>query len=223
MYPIETTSIDSGISQMKRVETTVFEFQFHSPQIIIEMKKTNLFLLTAFFSCIVFTSCKKDEDSPETPPPVVNDGEIITTVTLKFTDVAGILPAIEYTFRDPDGEGGNPATTFDQILLQSETTYNCEILLLNETVNPADTISNEVLEEADEHLFCYVVNGAPITIVRTDSDGTYEVGLETLWSTEAVATGTVEVTLKHQPGGIKNGSCDPGDTDIELVFDLIVE
>lgn len=187
------------------------------------MKKINLLLLTSVFILFVFAACKKDEDNPETPPPVSNSGEIITTLTLRFTDTAGVQPAVSYTFRDPDGEGGNPHVTFDQITLQSLTTYNCEILLLDETKNPADTISNEVLEEADEHLFCYEVTGSQVSIIRTDTDGTYELGLETLWTTAGASTGNVVVTLKHQPGGIKNGTCTPGDTDVELEFDLIVE
>lgn len=183
----------------------------------MKIKLLFIVLLSSFI-----LACNKDDANPENPPPA-NDGEVITTAILKFNDIAGILPDREFSFRDPDGEGGNPATQFDEIILQQSTQYECELILLNETLNPVDTISLEVLEEADEHLICYSVTGIPVDIIRTDSDGTFELGLKTLWTTPASAgTGHVRIVLKHQPGS-KNGSCNPGDTDIDLTFNLIVE
>ena len=35
------------------------------------------------------TACKKDDDLIPVPPPVENEGEVITTVELTFTDSAG--------------------------------------------------------------------------------------------------------------------------------------
>jgi len=32
------------------------------------------------------TGCKKDKDTVPTPPPVVNETEVITTIKLTFTD-----------------------------------------------------------------------------------------------------------------------------------------
>jgi len=187
------------------------------------MKKSQLVFLMLSVSTMFIVGCKKDDDKPEdTHDDVHNDGEVITTAILKFTDPMGVAPAVEYQYRDPDGEGGNPAVTFDDIVLQSSTSYNCEIILLNETLNPIDSISNEVLAEAADHLFCYTVTNVAVDITRTDSDSTYEIGLQTLWTTAAVGSGTMRVVLKHQPG-IKNGTCDPGDSDIDLTFDLTVE
>jgi hypothetical protein len=177
--------------------------------------KLPIIILTAI---IAISGCKKDENNVEVPP-VINEEEVITTLTLQFTDIAGVLPPVEFTFRDPDGAGGLSPDIFDDIQLQQGTSYACSILLLNETVSPVDTISNEVLAEAEDHLFCFEVAGAEATIVRTDSDGTYEIGLESTWTTGGASQGTVTVILKHQPG-IKDGSCDVGETDVEVVFDL---
>jgi hypothetical protein len=64
--------------------------------------------------------------------------------------------------------------------------------------------------------------GADLDITRTDSDGEFEVGLESLWEAGATSSGTVMVTLKHQPG-VKDGTCEVGDTDVEVVFDLVID
>lgn len=181
--------------------------------------KTYSILVITLFTLFV-TGCKKDDDAPlpadqNTPP--VNEEELITSAILYFVDTAGVQPSVQYAFRDPDGDGGNPPTQHDTIRLVANTYYNATIQLLNESESPAEDITLEVQQEDDEHLFCYAPLNTNVSIVRTDSDGTYEVGITTFWSTGANATGQTTVTLKHQPG-VKNGTCAPGDTDIEVTF-----
>ena len=163
------------------------------------------------------TACKKDDDLIPVPPPVENEGEVITTVELTFTDSAGVAPTVTATFRDPDGEGGNGPDIQDTIRLAAGTTYNVAIELLNETETPAEDITHEIEDEATEHLFCYTVTGANIAVERTDTDGTYEVGLATKWTVGTASNGSVQVVLKHQPD-VKDGSCDPGETDIDVTY-----
>jgi hypothetical protein len=174
-------------------------------------------LLAAAALLLFLNGCKKDKDPVENPPPPENEGEVITTLRISFTDSAGVLPAASATFRDPDGDGGAGPDIHDTIRLASGATYFASILLLNETVQPPDTISNEVLDEGDEHLFCFTVSGADVTVVRTDSDGTYPIGLESTWYTGAAGSGTVQMELKHQPG-VKDGTCNPGETDVDVTF-----
>ena len=83
---------------------------------------------------VALASCKKDADLVEVPPPVGNEVEVITTMTLLFSDDAGINPDVTATFRDPDGDGGLDYDIFDTIRLMNNTTYNTSILLLNETI-----------------------------------------------------------------------------------------
>jgi hypothetical protein len=181
--------------------------------------KTKMKTITVLgLACIAaLSSCKKDDDLVTVPPPIANEVEVITTMTLQFTDPAGVQPDVSATFRDPDGDGGLSYDIFDTIRLQNNTVYNANILLLNETVSPADTISNEVLDEDDEHLFCFTPSFANLSIMRTDTDGTYEVGLQSQWTVGNVGNGTTQVLLKHQPG-IKDGTCAPGETDIDITF-----
>ncbi|MBL7882782.1 MAG: hypothetical protein JNL69_01835 [Bacteroidia bacterium] len=171
---------------------------------------------------LIFTGCKKDDSpTPEIPPPLANEEEVITTFTLYFTDSANVSNVISATFRDPDGDGGNPYTQFDTIHLMSNTTYYTQVVVLNETAVPADSISNEILEEANDHLFFYNVTGANATVTITDLDSNtptpLPIGLQTKWRTGNVSSGTTQIILKHQPG-IKDGTFAPGSTDIDLTF-----
>jgi len=178
--------------------------------------------LIATIAVFIFTGCKKDDNpTPETPPPPANEEEVITTFTLYFTDSANSSNVVSATFRDPDGEGGNPYTQFDTIHLMPNTTYYSQVVVLNETAVPADSISNEILEEANDHLFFYTVSGANATITITDLDSNsptpLPIGLQTKWRTGNVSMGSTQIILKHQPG-IKDGTFAPGSTDIDLTF-----
>lgn len=181
-------------------------------------KKLKLGLFALGILGLSLSSCKKDDEQVNVPAPDQNEVELITTFKITLTDDANVQPTVSATFQDLDGNGGNGPGIFDTIVLAPNTSYSAKILLLNETVTPVDTISNEVKDEDDQHLFCFEPsNGLNLTIVRTDTDGTYEVGLESQWVTSSASTGTTLITLRHQPG-VKDGTCTPGETDIEVNF-----
>jgi len=186
------------------------------------MKSMKNYSILAIALLTLFTvSCsKKDDDSPVpnnlTTPPA-NEEELITSVILSFVDTAGVQPNVQYAFRDLDGDGGNAPTQHDTIRLVNNTYYNATIQLLNEAANPAEDITLEVQQEDDEHLFCYTPSNTNLVVTRTDSDGIFEVGISSRWFTGAAANGPTMVTLKHQPG-VKDGTCAPGDTDVEVTF-----
>ncbi len=179
-------------------------------------------LLGSLAFVLVLFSCGKDNDDPETPPATVNEEELITTVTLEFFDPLGIHPDVSATFRDTDGPGGAEPSQFDTIYLVPSVLYNAHVVLLNESVDPPENITDEVLEEAVDHLFCYTPEGIDLEIVRTDSDGTFELGITSNWQTGVSGEGAVVLVLKHQPG-IKDGSCEPGETDVEISFPVVIE
>jgi len=182
----------------------------------------NISLLMIALMCII-ASCEKDKKNNVTAPPVVNEEELITTFRITFTDAAGIQPVVVAQFVDLDGAGGNAPSTFDTIRLLANTTYYASISLLNESVNPVEDLTIEVEAEDQDHLFCFSPTGTlNLVIARTDSDGTYEVGLLSSWITQTTSIGETTITLKHQPS-VKNGQCDPGETDIELTFHTIIE
>lgn len=187
--------------------------------IVKTILKTTFVTSAIFLMMVFYTSCKK-----ETPvPPNPNDEELITTIQLNFTDSAGVQPAISAIFRDADGDGGNAPSQWDSIKLKANTTYLASILLLDETKSPVDTISHEVLAEAKDHLFCFTVSNLSTTIKRTDADvNNLEIGLQSRWSNGLAGTGTVQLVLRHQPD-IKDGSCAPGASDVDITFQTIVQ
>jgi len=160
-------------------------------------------------------SCKDDDHNHD-------EGEVITTVQMVFTDSATSTVAGTFEFNDPDGPGGNPPQRLDTINLQSSKTYLVELRFIDASKNPAHDITHEIREEAKEHIVCFTDAGSNITILRTDSDGTHPIGLSSRWNApDVMGSGNVKVTLKHQPG-VKNGQCEPGDTDVEVEFPVRV-
>jgi hypothetical protein len=161
---------------------------------------------------LTLAGCSKDKDE------VSNEEELITTVSLRFQEV-GTANSFVATFRDTDGEGGNPPS-IDEIVLKPNANYSCSVELLNESVSPAEDITEEVQEEADDHELYFIAAGANITFNRVDLDSkSLPVGLSSTWQTGAASTGTVRVVLKHKPGTKAAG--DPvtkGETDIDLNF-----
>jgi hypothetical protein len=186
------------------------------------MKHYNV-LTAIILMTICWTGCKKDKDPVPLPPPVSNDGEVITTLKLTFTDSANTSDIRYATFRDPDGDGGQGPDIFDTIRLAPNKTWYTGILLLNETVTPADTISNEVLEEANDHRFCFTPSGTSAVVTITDLDGNnLPIGLQSKWRTAGIGLGAMQIELRHQPG-IKDGTCTPGSTDVDVTFQTKIQ
>lgn len=188
------------------------------------MKTTKYILFTGLVATLFFTACKKDDDKVNTPPPVANEPEVITTMRLTFVDSSNSSNVFTATFRDPDGDGGLSYDIFDTIRLAPNKTWYTSVVLLNETVNPVDSISNEVLGEANDHLLCFFPSGNSANVTITDADGNgLPLGLQSKWRTTSTGLGTMNIQLHHQPG-IKNGSdCSLGNTDIDVTFPTKIE
>ena len=186
------------------------------------MKQIKTQIIAMCSITLLVFACKKDKDLMPVPQPVTNDAEVITTLRLTFTDSANATDVRVATFSDPDGDGGN-APGIDSIYLAPNKTWLTTLILLNETVTPADSISNEVQEEAGDHIFCFTPAGTTATVIITDLDANNKpLGLQSKWKTGAAGTGTMQVTLKHQPG-VKDGTCSPGETDIEVTFPIKIQ
>lgn len=194
-----------------------------------------LFLLVAI-------SCVKREHLPLVPDAHGEEGEVITTVIIHFSDSA-TAEKISASFSDPDGPGGNsPSMQFsgdeETIVLAAGHTYYAELLLFNVSGEIADTVSNEVAAEGEEHMVFYD-QGAPLpftstapcvvqlpvgaTITYEDTDGgspPLGIGLRTTWRCKAPGNDNLRVSVKHQPD--KNSLFEGGDTDVEVTFDLSI-
>ena len=179
------------------------------------------FLSTAIFASALIFSCSSDDDS--TPEPVLEE-EVITTMTITLT-ADGQADVILQT-QDLDGDGPNlPVVTVSGDLSEN-TMYSGSIVLLNETEDPAENITEEIEEEALEHQFFYTIgNGlnAETDYNDADSDGN-PIGLDFVLSTNSVSSGSITFTLRHEPTKPNIGIEDAGgETDIEATFDIAIQ
>lgn len=173
------------------------------------------------FSGLLFTACSDDDNAPVP----VNEEEIITTLTVTLAPNGG-GDAITLQTRDLDGDGPNAPVVEVSGNLEAAATYNGSIVLLNETVTPAEDITEEVEEEADEHQFFYTIGGGlDVTTEYANFDGNGNpLGTAFTLTAGAASSGTLTFTLRHEPTKPNTGLSDAGgETDLETTFNVTVE
>lgn len=188
---------------------------------------TKINVMAVLLSMAVLAACEKDED-PIIPDEPQNEEELITTMRITLASAGG-SQVRTLSFMDADGDGGGaPVITGDT--LSADTVYTAAILLLNESVSPADTISHEVEEEGAAHQFFFQWVNADVSVTYADADVNGQpIGLLSTWTANSVSTGTVLVTLRHEPdksaagvalGDIFNAG---GETDIAVTVPVVVQ
>lgn len=163
--------------------------------------------------------------------------EEINEIILTFTPTAG-GSAISASFVDPDGEGAG-APVIEDIILAANTEYDLTVALLNTLGTDPEDITEEIMEEDDEHMFFFGFTDGifsnptgdgnvdsrqdPLNYNDQDDNG-LPVGLSTRWTTGAAASGEFNIVLKHQPGQ-KTDTSDAtvGGTDVDVSFSLSIQ
>ncbi|MCR9182235.1 MAG: type 1 periplasmic binding fold superfamily protein [Flavobacteriaceae bacterium] len=184
----------------------------------------NLKFLALFFTAtLVLVSCSSDDDGNEP----INEEEVITTVRVALT--GGSSP-INLEWKQLD-ESAAPTITVSGTL-DPNTTYTGVITVLNELENPADNITEEIEEEADEHQFFFLTGGgitiSNLTYLDFDGDGN-PLGLLFSFDTGEASLGDFTIILRHEPNkdadGVSEGNIANagGDTDIEITFPLEIQ
>lgn len=189
----------------------------------IENRKILIGLVILMVVTSIISSCKKDNNDV-TKPSNINEGELITTVQFKISSTDSPFVTHTFQYRDIDGIGGN-TPTIDTIKLNANNVYAVEVLLLDESKIPTDTISNEVLAESQDHLFIYEPSDTTLTVTINDFDTNnppLPLGINTSWRTKGTSSSTMKLTLKHQPG-IKNGDPTRGETDVEVTLPVEIK
>lgn len=176
----------------------------------------SLFVISASF----FASCSDD-------PKSTNEEEVITTVIVTLTfppPVKSDTITLSWDDLNLDGVVDESEIVVSGVLL-TDTIYQASIQILNKSVDPLTDITEEIKEEAEEHIFCYTVTTVGVSITNRDKDK-YEmpVGITSTWTTATSAsTGTVNIALRHQPG-VKTGDCPGfGETDATITFPVTVQ
>jgi PBP1b-binding outer membrane lipoprotein LpoB len=168
------------------------------------------------FIALLFVQCSKDND----PPEEINEEEAITRVTLAITGADGTSNS--YTWNE-----GEAVPTLN---LTANTTHQVSIFFYDAT-DPADVedITEEVIEEADEHFILYEVSSASLTITSATNDtvdsNQVSINLKTQWAAGDAGSGVVRAYLIHEPTS-KTGSTRSalgGSTDVELDFPVSIQ
>lgn len=187
------------------------------------MRKITFKSILLIVATVVLNSCNNKSKVAE--PQIVNENEVITTLILDLVDSSDISKKIRLKSRDLN-PGDNLPPTFEISELQDNKTYYGTITLLDESKTPADTISNAVAEEKEDHQFVYSTNnlGFTVTYSNTDIDAKgYYVGLRPIIKTKNISGQNVnlQVILYHLPG-IKKASTEEnaknGSADIQTIF-----
>ena len=138
------------------------------------------------------------------PGDDTEEGEVITTVVL---ELVGSTDTITATWADPEDDGD---PVIDDITLTAGETYAMSVSFLNELEDPAEDITEEIMDEDDEHQVFFTGTavdgpaednaGAPTTHAYADTDANgLPVGLENDLTAEAAGNGMFTVTLRHLP------------------------
>lgn len=173
-------------------------------------------LRTIFALFILATAVQCKKDSPEE----INEEEVINRVTLTVT--ASDNTSTDYTWNEGD--------TVPSITLATNTTYNVSIHFYDASdASDVEDITEEVIEEADEHFVFYQVSSAALSISSAsndivDTDGT-SINLKTQWAAAGASTGAVRVYLIHEPTSKTAASRGElgGSTDVELDFPVSIQ
>lgn len=192
---------------------SITNFKF---QTMKTMKNISFYALLS----IAMIGCSDDDTAPE----VINDEELITTVILTLTQESG--DQVVLTTVDLDGDGPDEPVTTVVGNFSQNTQYQGAVQFLNETEDPAEDITEEVIEEADEHQVFYTVSeGLNITTTYQDFDSNDNpLGVNITLETGEASSGSLTVTLRHEPVKPNDGlDSAGGETDIATRFDVTIE
>jgi len=183
------------------------------------MKKSILALpLVAVF---FMTSCTDDD-----PVTIINEEELITTVELELTNSTDATNVVLFKSVDIDGEGPDDPVITITGTVNTNSAYLGEVRFLNESIAPSEDITEEVIEESNEHEVFYITSVNELTITKTDVDNNGNpLGVVTSFQTGAVGTGTLTVVLRHEPTKPNDNTLSGagGETDAEVTFTFEVE
>lgn len=190
------------------------------------MKKVILSIFAIIAFAASFTSCKKD---PVTNPSVTEE-ELITTLKLTVTDSNNVSTSFVYKIENGFGSTTQGTIQIDTIKLAPNYMYSYALTVLNESESPVIDITEEVLEEKDEHLFFLTSNPASGAGSIGQSDGNVDNGghpfnQEGKLTTGSSGSGTFTITLLHEPTD-KHGTSTAatgGETDAEAVYPVLLQ
>lgn len=168
------------------------------------------------------TSCDHLDD----PHDHYDDHDAVTTVTLTLV-AQGTTDTTRVTWEDLDGIGGTNPSRIDTLFLKPGAIYLGSVQFENRAESPAKNITEEVLDDADEHQVFYAVSDSLGKVTVLDKDGRgLPLGLVfsiSTTTTAAAVPGRLTLSLYHYESESSKNGTDPADeTDVEVTFPLLV-
>jgi len=194
-------------------------------------KKLPFYVLA--LAAFAFASCESED------PVIENEEEVITDVTLSFTEIntsgTPIGTKVSFKASDPQGIELGTAPTIETVRLTKGKNYRMEITVSNAIAN--EDITAEILAEGDEHQFYFLgtafVGSPPLTIVYDDPSGEL-IGLRTKVAVAASPgfnNAIMRVILRHDLNKGFAGANNPnfqnfeqagGESDLDIDFPLVI-
>ena len=181
---------------------------------------------------LAFASCESED------PVMENEEEVITDVTLSFTELNAtgdpVGTTVSFKASDPQGIELGTAPTIETVNLIKGKTYRMEITVSNAIAN--EDITAEILAEGDEHQFYFLGNAfsSSILSIAYDDPGTELIGLRTKVNV-SISTGTnntqMQVILRHDLDKSYPGATNPnftnyaqagGESDLDITFPIVL-
>lgn len=169
------------------------------------------------FAGIALSACSSDD----TPPKLINEEELIDRVVLEVTESE--TQETEVYIWEEGGEAPLP------VVLTSGKTYTVKTGFFNAS-DPANVldITEEVIEEADEHQVFYETTVSSLSITPAADD--YEdnqgnkLGILNTWNATGTTSGNVTIYLIHEPVSKTGTNRDDlgGETDVQVSFSVVV-
>jgi hypothetical protein len=185
-------------------------------------------IIIASMVLAAISSCKKDDPKK---PVETNSQEVLTTVLITGYNIDDSLNAkyqFSYKWEDLDGDGGN-SPMIDTLVLDSGIRYNCNVLILDKTKSPSDTVSVEIENEKNAHQFFYTPSSNLAGKFSTeildfdDNNPKLPVGLEFNILTKSNQTynlpliGSLNIVLSHYDG-VQKTTSKSDESDIDINF-----
>jgi len=169
----------------------------------------------------LYFSCSDDDDAPEP----INEEEVITTMTVTLVNHQNGNDVVTMQTQDLDGDGPNEPVVTVSGPLSAGTSYSGSIQWLNEMEDPAEDITEEILEEDDEHQVFFSASGVVMEFVYMDFDGDGNpLGTQFVLAPISQGDGSLTITLVHEPNKPNDGlSTAGGSIDIQTTFPVTVE
>lgn len=160
---------------------------------------------------VVAISCDDDDDAPV----VINEGEIITNLTIELSNPGNTVTLTSIDLDGPDGPNAPVITIVGDLSPNTQYVGSIELLDASDPTDIED-ITEEVEEEDLEHQFFFCVdNGlnASISGANLDSNGDV-LGTTFTLTTGDASSGDLTFTLVHE--GDKSANVDGCDTQALL-------